>query len=31
MIKELELALKTSIAVGLTLTLGKLLKIDSLF
>lgn len=29
--KELELALKTSIAVGITLTLGKLLKIDSLF
>lgn len=29
--KELELAFKTSVAVGLTLLTGKLLKIDSLF
>lgn len=31
MTKELELAIKTSIAVGLSLFIGKLLKIDSLF
>lgn len=31
MTKELELAIKTSISVGLSLLIGKVLKIDSLF